>query len=986
MGELPTARRRMQLFDTVLITAASERQAEAFRRLIGRRLDHGLYPRELAFEVVADPPGGRVGTGGGTLWALSGLLERRGPGDPDGFLGSQRILLVHAGGESRRLPCYAPEGKLFAPLPLPSSALLPPVLLDAQLGLFLKYPWRPGETVVTSADVFIDFDVTSVPEERGPVFGFAKAASLDQGSRHGVFRFDRHREHVIDYFQKAPVEILARRALLEGTGECALDIGLVSLGPEALHAFLGLGERSIGGGSLIDGLASGRVRFDLYLEVLTACLEGASFEAFWKRVRPASALPVGVARHVYEAFHPFGLGGALTRSTTFIHLGSLAEFPGACRELVARRVRPFYEPDGGEIRPSVADGAIVHNSTRVTAADQAAGPVLVESCSSCAFDALGGDNVLVGLDDLTLSLALPPGLALDGRRIDEDRVVVIVSARDSFRLEDDVAALVFCGRPLDEWLGERGLRREDVFAKGAPADLLEARLFCRNPTIELLAGYVTRPDARWTEAFRAARRLSLSEIQERDDVVRREDRRVDLRRERLRELFRLGYGWQGVGARDFESTFGGPEWRRPLAEWLESTDDAVLRAYRERLHRTIVPRAPGRPPSRLPAIEYVSRARDGPPLELALKEDQIVWARAPVRLDLAGGWTDTPPYTLRHGGRVVNLAVDLNGQPPIQVFCRRTAERHVRVHSIDLGHTETFARFEELRDYDDPASPFALPKAALCLMGLGDARREGRTLREVLDHLGAGIEITLLCAVPKGSGLGTSSILGAVMLAAFSRFFGRALVLDELIRQVLQVEQMLTTGGGWQDQIGGAVGGVKCIQSRPGFRPHPVIHQLDPFLFQDRESLACFSLFYTGLTRLAKNILADVVDEVNSGSKAYLFTLLHMAQLALDAKDAIERRDCGTIARILTLSWEANKRVHPSTSNPEVEEIFAAARDCCDGAKLLGAGGGGYALFASPDRGRADALRDLLRRRFENSRARLVDFSLSTGGLEVSAS
>src|SRR5205085_1480512 len=51
-------------------------------------------------------------------------------------------------------------------------------------------------------------------------------------------------------------------------------------------------------------------------------------------------------------------------------------------------------------------------------------------------------------------------------------------------------------------------------------------------------------------------------------------------------------------------------------------------------------------------------------------EDQIVWGRSPVRLDLAGGWTDTPPYCIEHGGRVLNLAVDLNGQPPIQVFAR----------------------------------------------------------------------------------------------------------------------------------------------------------------------------------------------------------------------------------------------------------------------------------------------------------------------------
>jgi len=972
----------MQLFDTVLITASSEPQADAFRRLIGRRQEHGLYPREIAFEVVADPPGGRVGTGGGTLWALVRLQERRAPADPAAFFKTQRILLIHAGGESRRLPCYAPEGKLFAPLPLPSSALLPPVVLDAQLGLFLKYPWRRGETVVTTADVYIDFDVASVPEERGPVFGFAKPASLEQGSRHGVFRFDHRRERVVDYFQKAPVPVLAENALIEGTGDCALDIGLVSLGPEALQAFMSLGAVDVGGASLVEGLEAGRVRFDLYLEVLTACLEALSFEAFWERVGAASPLPEHLGRRVYETFHPFGLGGALTRSTTFVHLGSLAEFAGACRDLLAHQARPFYELDGGEIRPSVTSAAVVHNSTGVSTAGR--GPAVVEACSASSFGSLRGDNVLAGLEDARLPFDIPEGVAIEERRLDDDRVVVVFSSRDSFKVAQDPADLVFCGLPLDEWLGERGLTREDVLDAADPPDLFAARLFCSGPSASLIAGYLATPDAGWADIFRSARRFSLHEVQSRDDVLQREDRRIELRREQLRELFRRGHGWQGVSASDFASTFGGDGEAPSLREWLERTDDPVLRAYRERLYRAIAPGAARG--SRLPEIEYVSRARAGPPLRLALKEDQIVWARAPVRLDLAGGWTDTPPYTLRHGGRVVNLAVDLNGQPPIQVFCRRTPEHHVRIHSIDLGHTETFTRFEQLRDYNDPSSPFALPRAALCLMGLGAPSGEGRTLEELLAHLGAGLEITLLCAVPKGSGLGTSSILGAVMLAAFSRFFGRAVVMDELIRQVLQVEQMLTTGGGWQDQIGGAVGGIKCVQSRPGFRPHPVIHQLDPFLFQDPESLACFSLFYTGITRLAKNILAEVVDQVNSGSRAYQFTLQHMAQLALDAKDAIERRDRRAIAAVIALSWEANKRVHPSTTNPEVEEVLDATRPHFDGVKLLGAGGGGYALFASPDRRHADALRDLLRRRFENERARLVDFSLSTCGLEISAS
>jgi galactokinase/mevalonate kinase-like predicted kinase len=975
----------MHLFDTVLVTASSERQAQAFRALLDRRRERGLYPRELSFEVVADPPGGRVGTGGATLWALAHLVEARGAtADPAAFFARERIVLLHAGGESRRLPCYAPEGKLFAPLPLPSSALLPPAVLDAQLALFFDYPWRRGEVVVSSGDVVIGFDTGAVPEERGPVFGFAKPASVEQGARHGVFRFDPRREHVIDYLQKAPADVLARSALIEGTGECALDIGLVSLAPEAALAFLDLGGSPLGDGTLRDGLASGAVRFDLYLEVLTACLRGLSRDAFWERVRRASALPCDIAHRVYDAFHGFGLGGMVTRSTVFEHVGSLAELPEASRSLLALGIRPFYAPDGGEISPVEAPDRVVHDSHAVDVRVTGSAPVLVEASSSCHL-VLEGDNVVVGLVDLDLPFALPRGFVLDGRELPEGRVVVVLSARDSLKAEGDFARLLFCGRALDDWLAERGLAREDVFSPEDPPDLLAARLFCLDPSPALLRGYVEQPDSAWTAAFRAARRLSLATIQDRDDAVRREDRRVALRRERLRESFRRGLGWRDLDAADFASTFAPAEWRAPLATWLDRTDDPLLRAYRERLFREVAPGA--RSAARVLEIDYVSRgAGEAPPLQAALKEDQIVWARAPVRLDLAGGWTDTPPYTLRYGGRVVNVAVDLNGQPPIQVFCRRTAARHVRVHSIDLGHTETFTRLEELVDYRDPLSPFALPKAALCLLGFDRLRTGGETLEGLLAGLGGGLEITLLCAVPKGSGLGTSSVLGGVILAALSRFFGRPVVADELIRQVLQVEQMLTTGGGWQDQIGGLVPGVKCIESRPGLRPHPVVHQLETFLFQDRESLDCLTLFYTGITRLARNILADVVDQVNGAGKAYLFTLRHMAQLALDAKDAIERRDRHALGEVVARSWAANKRVHASTTNEEVDAVLAATATHCRGAKLLGAGGGGYALFVSPDVRQAEAVRSLLSARFENERARLVGFSLSTRGLEVSVS
>jgi len=143
-------------------------------------------------------------------------------------LASRRILLIHAGGESRRLPCYVPEGKLFAPIPAASSSLLPPVVLDAELSLFLKYPWRDGELLVASGDVLVDFntDLLNLPDTS--LCGFSAPESFEIGSRHGVFAFDPMTGAVRDYHQKATPEFLAREARIEGTESCAVDLGPVS--------------------------------------------------------------------------------------------------------------------------------------------------------------------------------------------------------------------------------------------------------------------------------------------------------------------------------------------------------------------------------------------------------------------------------------------------------------------------------------------------------------------------------------------------------------------------------------------------------------------------------------------------------------------------------------------------------------------------------------------------------------------------------------
>jgi galactokinase/mevalonate kinase-like predicted kinase len=823
--------------------------------------------------------------------------------------------MIHAGGESRRLPAYVPEGKIFAPVPVPSSSFLPPVVLDVELSLFLKYPWRQGELLVTSGDALVDFntDLLNLPE--GSLCGFGAPASFEQGSRHGVFAFDPATGAVRDYHQKATPEFLSREARLEGTESCALDLGLVSFRDQALGALLTCAAAPLHGGTIAERVQNGRLTLDVYLELLTACLGGLNRGSYGERLSGRSPAPTEVLDLLFDSFHPCGLAGALVKQTSFIHFGSAAEFPASCQELRARDILPFYALAHEELVPEVGPSLVRYNCEH-SEVEAGSGGACAEDCRNNRIPC-EGENLLVGLRDLTLSAAVPRGFCIDERRFDAGgsplTVRLVYHKDDTFKRQSSPDRILFCGKPLPSWLAARGLSLDDVLPQGSTADLYAAELFPPGAGADFLAGYwcVPTDKKKWSAWFRATRRFSLAEANAATDAGDRDAARAETRRGEIARGLGAG-GFFSVPALEFAELVVDGLDTASLVKRLETTDEPLLKAYRSAV--LLAARVPGVHAVDRVEVPFAPRAVGGP-LRCAVKQDQIVWARSPLRFDLAGGWTDTPPYTNRYGGCVVNVAVDLNGQSPIQVFARRTPEPQLTLHSIDLGIREVIHDTAGLRGFRDPGSPFALPRAALVLMGLGAGEPDGAPLEPLFNAAGGGLELTLLCAVPKGSGLGTSSVLAGTVLAALERFYNRPALRDELFLQVLEVEQMLTTGGGWQDQIGGLVGGLKYVESRPALKPRPVIRQLDPWLFESSACTERMTLFYTGVTRLAKGILKDVVDRVNGMSRAYLYTHARLADLAREARDAIALRDLPDLSRIIGESFRENKLIHASTTN-----------------------------------------------------------------------
>jgi len=297
--------------------------------------------------------------------------------------------------------------------------------------------------------------------------------------------------------------------------------------------------------------------------------------------------------------------------------------------------------------------------------------------------------------------------------------------------------------------------------------------------------------------------------------------------------------------------------------------------------------------------------------------------------------------------------------------------------------------YEELDTFDRPDSPFALAKAAFALAGfLPRFHADGgfASLAEQLRAFGGGIEVSLLSAVPKGSGLGTSSILAATALAALGDLCGLDWDRNVLFTRTLALEQMLTTGGGWQDQAGAIFRGVKLIETAPGLTQKPTLRWLPHHLLDHEYANRAILLYYTGITRLAKNILAEIVRGIFLNSPSHLGVIADIAANAEFTGAAIQKCDYEMLLAAIRRSWTLNQRLDSGTNPPAVQDILKRVGDHLSAAKLLGAGGGGYLLMFAKDETAAARIKRLLTDNPPNARARFIAFSLSETGLQLTRS
>lgn len=904
------------------------------------------------------------------------MLERYEESCTDKGEEKEKRLILHAGGQSRRLPGYAPSGKILTPIPVfrwERGQRLSQDLLSLQIPLYKQImdvaPERLN-TMIVSGDVFIRATkpLGEIPDADVVCYGLWLGAEIAKD--HGIFVSSHKAPSILKcMMQKPSVETLNT---LLNDHYYLTDIGIWLLSDKAIEL---LKKRSKN--------EDGSIRnYDLYSEF--GCALGTEPTACDEEV---SQLTVAILPLPGGEFYHYGTTHEIISSTLAVQ-----NIVNDQREIMhhSRKPHPAMFIQNAEVK------------VKITNDNQ---NLWIENSNVSEQWTLAHENVITGVPENDWRLTLKAGHCID--------IVPIATAHtegkeglyavrpygfnDKFKGDITDGITEYLGMPMLQWAEERGISPTTIEGR---EDLQSARIF---PLVDdmndmgLVARWMLNEPALaegkaiWTKA----RKLCADEISTMADLRKLTAQREAFRTKNWPELadnYKHSVFFQidlNDAAKEFASN--GIPTPQPI-----SSSNQLLTRIHDCMFRSEVERLKGNDGTK-DANEAFALLREGltaPLLNnrqtpvMSVYGDQIVWGRSPVRIDIAGGWTDTPPYCLMEGGNVINLAIELNGQPPIQTYVKPCKEPCIILRSIDLGAVETVTTFDQLADFNHVGSPFSIPKAALALCGFHPdfCTEKHVTLEQQLKDFGCGIEVTLLSAIPAGSGLGTSSMLAANVLGTLNDFCGLCWDKNEIGRRTLVLEQLLTTGGGWQDQFGGLLQGVKLLQTERGFNQNPLVRWLPSELYTQPEYKQCHLLYYTGITRTAKTLLAEIVRRMFLNDKDEIQLLREMKAHTLNLYETIQKGDFQGMGRAIRKTWDQNQAIDAGTNPAGVKALTDMIDDLCLGYKLPGAGGGGYLYMVAKDPEAAARIKQILSANPQNPNARFVDMSLSEKGLQVSRS
>ena len=745
-------------WDYIILTASNEAQATAYRNQIENRLEKGLLPEETTYAVLPDPEGKRVGSGGATFQVMRYIAEQE-PERENPFK-NRRILVIHSGGDSKRVPQYSAIGKLFSPVPRELPDGRSSTLFDEFIVGMSGVPSRIQEgMLVLSGDVLLLFNPLQIDAQ----FDGAAAISIKEpvatGKNHGVFLNDGH-DYVKCFLHKQTEERLREMGAVNKAGNVDLDTGAVLFGSALLQALF----RLISTGGKVDEkkfrqFCNEEARISFYGDFLYPLANDSTLEDFYKE---AAEGQLNEALHecrtqIWNAIHHFSMKLLCLSPAEFIHFGTTREL----RSLVTKDVQDYEFLDWKmQVNSAVQKEGFAAHNAYVGSRAKIGKEAYLENCYILGNSEVGDGTVLSHVR--IMDRKIPEQIVMHGIELTGGKKVIRIYGVPDNPKGKYPGEVSFLGTTLNQFMAQNKVTKEELW-KGEETYLWFADLYpvcddwedaldMAEIIYKMAHGTATKEEiSRWRETERMSLYSSFNaaDIEASCDQERFLENRI-LARCFIRKLE------QGMYYADALKIFGkrgiSKEIFKLLMEDAAEADFSLkIRIYHAvscymKKTRTIYD-----------DLHYDALENDcfGTIQEVIYEEaekklpdsagyrivkDQVDIA-LPVRVNWGGGWTDTPPHCNEKGGVVLNAAMKLRGIYPVQITVKRLDELHVEFESKDIGVYTTVDSAAEIQDCHNPYDSFALHKAALIACGIIPVREEA-DLQEILKRMGGGIYLS----------------------------------------------------------------------------------------------------------------------------------------------------------------------------------------------------------------------------------------------------
>ncbi|MCR1839496.1 fucose pyrophosphorylase domain-containing protein [Murimonas intestini] len=946
-------------WDWVIITASNTKQAEAYQLQIDKRIKESCLPSNINFVIIPDLNNERIGSGGATLNVLYYLADKLGIEN----VKKQKILLLHSGGDSKRIPQYSACGKLFAPVPrvLPNGKKA--TIFDELLISVSGIPARTGAgMLVLPGDTEVLFNPLQLDLAACDAAGLSIKASIESGTEHGVFlqgneSFDKRNKNVSKFLHKQSEVVLRTAGAVDSYDKVDVDTGCIWLGSKIINALLELicinNKLSE---TTFKKFVNPKVCLSFYADFLYPMADESTLESYYKET-PENVFSNELKEcrtAIWEKLHTFHLSLVKMLPAEYIHFGMTHEM----YDLLVHDIPKYYSLGWNKrILTNAVSGTVINSYV-----DEST--VLLEDCfiEDCVIGKnchIGSGSILSGIE--IDNIEVPQNIVLHALKLNNSKYVCRIYGRNDNPKSSKTDT--FLQSSLVRLMEKNGLDNSDLWDTPA-ASIWNAKIYCECDTLKesinmALCLYRIMNETASIEEFnkwKACVHYSLKDSFGEADVSAILKRQDDI--EQLVRIKKCILSLDGnkpmINAISELGTPIAPDMFKSLLEYASiSSFPLNMRIYLllstlcKQLNHTI---------SGLNFINLEDKSYEiirNEIIKATMEKHSFLFKQAkfvheqvtcqlPVRVNFCGSPSDAAPYCLEHGGTMLDGALLLKGKLPVSVTVKHLEKPVVVFESIDQGEIVEISEISCIRNCNNLFDKFSLHKAVLVACGLIPTLDNGQSLQDICKIIGGGLKISTSVDVPKGSGLGTSSIIAAACIKALNQILNQDVSDECIYSQVFLAEQLMLTGGGWQDQVGGLKKGLKYFTSKPGLYQKIGVEYLDLEKNVFEELNQRFALIFSGQRRLARNVLHEEMNQCIRNDAEAMKSISKIREYCALMKYNLEKGDVTAFAHYITKQFELVKCLDKGASNTCIEYIFNVCDDLIDGKSICGAGGGGF--------------------------------------------